>query len=916
MGCSSSKVDDLPAVALCRERCRFLDEAVHLRYALAEAHLAYLHSLKSVGVSLHRFFDQDLESLSVPDVIHTQERVISPRKPDIEKALKGGGGGALHHRRLNSDDGSHLHFHSDEDSDEDGEGDSDDDGDGFLHHHHDHDHSGSSSPLHGHQNVEHIQYGYGAPEEGLGYGFGNGVGDGFGAVNGGGGFVGGGGGGGFIGGGGGGGYVHMNYMKKQSMPSVVYQQKPVQQEVVHMGESSSSGIGGGDVGVGGSYVHMNYMRNQTTPSVVYQQKPMQQEVLHMGESSSSGGGGGAYQPYSAYPNYQNPRDYSLYGGGGYGYSEFSGGFSGSSQTVMPYVGPGPSSGASTSKPPPPPPSPPRASAWEFLNPFESFEKYYPTYPSSRDSRELREEEGIPDLEEEEDYAHEVVKEVHGTEKFVDVKGGAGGSYPKKVVPEDDHGKGIDVDALHTSRPSSSVDSDPMEYEVHMVDKKVVNDDKRAGDHVNVGRGAFKDDADVMKEIQVQFDHAAESGNDLALILEVGKLPYNRKHSAYQVSSKMLHAITPSLPSTSRSAEVEKADPASLDVDQELGFRSKSLSSLLHKLYLWEKKLYEEVKVEEKMRVLHERKSKKLKHLDERGADFNKVDATRALVRSLSTKIRIAIQVVDKISVKINKLRDEDFWPLLNETIQGLSKMWKSMLESHHNQCRAITEAKRLDAIALRKHLSDAHLEATLQLEHELLNWVLRFSSWVSAQKGFIRALDNWLMKCLLYVPEETADGTVPFSPGRMGAPPVFGVCHQWSQSLDRVSEKEVLDYMRDFATNVLHLWDRDKLEMRQRMTNDKDMDRRVKNLDREDQKIQKEIQALDKRMILVSGNDSGFAVTGQVVYQSDATKGGSLQVGLQRIFEAMEKFSGNSLKVYEELLQRIEDETGAENIDS
>lgn len=71
-----------------------------------------------------------------------------------------------------------------------------------------------------------------------------------------------------------------------------------------------------------------------------------------------------------------------------------------------------------------------------------------------------------------------------------------------------------------------------------------------------------------------------------------------------------------------------------------------------------------------MRVLHDRKIRKMKRLDEKGAESHKVDATRALVRSLSTKIRIAIQVVDKISVKINSLRDDDLWPQLNEFLQG------------------------------------------------------------------------------------------------------------------------------------------------------------------------------------------------------------------------------------------------------
>ena len=74
--------------------------------------------------------------------------------------------------------------------------------------------------------------------------------------------------------------------------------------------------------------------------------------------------------------------------------------------------------------------------------------------------------------------------------------------------------------------------------------------------------------------------------------------------------------------------------------------------------------------EEKLRVLRERKVKRLKHLDERGAEAYKVDSTQVEIRKLSTKIRIAIQVVESISQRINKLRDEELWPQINELIQG------------------------------------------------------------------------------------------------------------------------------------------------------------------------------------------------------------------------------------------------------
>lgn len=64
---------------------------------------------------------------------------------------------------------------------------------------------------------------------------------------------------------------------------------------------------------------------------------------------------------------------------------------------------------------------------------------------------------------------------------------------------------------------------------------------------------------------------------------------------------MLHAITPSsavlsLPSTLKNDAIEIADHAILDVEGDISSRARNISSTLQKLYLWEKKLSEEVKV--------------------------------------------------------------------------------------------------------------------------------------------------------------------------------------------------------------------------------------------------------------------------------------------------------------------------------
>ncbi|XP_073128202.1 uncharacterized protein [Henckelia pumila] len=815
MGCATSKLDDLPAVALCRERCAFLDEALRLRFALADAHAAYLLSLKAVGVSLHTFFIQDLDA--------SANRPPSPvlnlptqRKGDPHGHSSSSSENIHHlHSHSHSDSGSHLHFHSDSD-DEDADS---------LHN------NQVGSPVRNQQSYAGYMPGY----ENLNFNF----------------------------------------------------------------PGAAAGGGGG-----GGFMHINYMKNQATPSVVYTQRPMTPKTWHMDESSSVSAS--SYYPYSGYQDDSNrnpnPSSYANYNYGGYPNYGAGGGFYGVTSAAPAVYGGGLSSQQAVASSSKAPPSPPRSSGWDFLNPFDGFEKFYPATSSSRDSRDVREEEGIPDLEDEED---EVVKEVHGHQKFVD---SGRSSHSKPGISEANVQEANDAQLQYRSRPKVEMEADPVEYEVHMVDKKVVGADDRSKDQGSASgfkpRGGLKGDLEVVREIQLQFERASESGSELSKFLEVGKLPYKRRHGVNHVSSKMLHLpMVSSQPSTSN-----MTDPAFLDADQEVETRSRNLSSTLHKLYLWEKKLYEEVKAEEKMRVLHDRKSRKLKHLDERGAEASKVDATRTLVRSLSTKIKIAIQVVDKISVKINNLRDEELWPQLNDFIQGLTTMWKSMLECHRNQCQAIGDAKRLDAIAFRKHFSDAHFEATRQFERDLVNWTLRFSYWVDAQKGFVRALNSWLRNCLLYVPEETADGIVPFSPGRIGAPPVFVVCNQWWQSMERISEKEVVGSMRDFASNVLQLWDRDKAEMRQRMLVNKD-DRKIKNLDKEDLKIQKEILALDKRMVLLnSTNENGMPSTGHAVYQSETTKGGSLQASLQHVLEAMEGFTSNSLKVYEELLQRIEED--------
>uniref|UniRef100_A0A7N0UZQ2 BZIP transcription factor n=1 Tax=Kalanchoe fedtschenkoi TaxID=63787 RepID=A0A7N0UZQ2_KALFE len=821
MGCGSSKLDNLPAVALCRDRCGFLDEAMRLRFALAEAHLAYMQSLKDVGGSLQGFFDQDVDVLVGSPVL----LLPGVKKNGAVEVVEPSGSSSSelshsHHLVLDSDSGSDSHLDLNSDSEEEGEASSD-----SFHHHQLQ--GGFTDPL---LNAHHADpFGY----------------------------------------------------SREFQPEF-------------------------PGGFSRRFTHMYYMKNQAAPSVLYEQKQFSAETGYMDQSS--------YFDYGVYGHQKamagsSHGEYLNYGGGYY-------------RTAHQY-GDGVVAVGSRDdyKSPPPPPSPPRGSAWDFLNPFESvYDASYSAYPSSRELKEVREEEGIPELEEEEEVRHETVKEVYD-KKQADVVTEVARAVEKSEVGGDSEIEKVkDVDMLSPRRPSL-VEDDRLEYEVHSMEAaKVVEREERITAGVS-GEDNTKDAeprgvSDVVKDIQALFERAAEAGDELAALLEAGRLPYHKKHGAYPAPSEMLHAITPSLPMVfshpsksgiAQSSSLAVLDAAATDIDEVTGMKTKGLSITLQKLYLWEKKLCNEVKAEEKMRVIHDRKRRKLMQLDSKGADADKVVSTRALVRSLGTKIKVAIQVVDRISSTLNRIRDEELWPQVNQLIQGLSSMWKSMLECHRSQFQAIRDGRNLDTVISNRKFSEANLKATSDLEHELINWALRFTSWVGSQREFAKSLNNWLFKCLLYEPEETPDGVVPFSPGRIGAPPIFLICNQWVQALDQISEKEVVDAMRGLAMSVFSFWERDRLILRQNMVTNKELERQVRSLDREDHKIQKQIHALDKRVVSVSRASSGLPGPDQVVYQSD-TSNATLQDSLQHVFCSMEQFTAESSKVYDELLQRIEEE--------
>ncbi|KAK8623243.1 hypothetical protein V6N13_118131 [Hibiscus sabdariffa] len=525
----------------------------------------------------------------------------------------------------------------------------------------------------------------------------------------------------------------------------------------------------------------------------------------------------------------------------------------------------------------PPPPAPRSAAWDYLNFFdELYERYELPYSSTK---------AVKNKDESHDLEAHPVKQINGDEK-------SRANHRKAKGEENQSGKAVPIKNVEAPETES---------------KKKVDSPTDLNEPIN--QSVKQSVSEVMEELQALFEKASESGNEVLKMLDTGKFRYHHKRSVYQGSTKIFHMIT------SNSSETEsllsKSKISSLENDEIVS--SQNLSSILRKLCMWETKLYDEVRAEEKLRILYAKTCRQMKSLNQKGANARRVDSTRLSLRAISTKMRVAVQVIDKVAITINKLMDEELWPEVNELIQRLFGMWKVMLECHSCQCQKFMEAKCFDFIALNEKLNDAHLEVAMRLKLELQNWSLSFSTWIEAQRGFVKALNGWLRRCIIYEPEETADSVSPLSPGRGGAPLVFVILNKWSEAMDKdkLAEKEVAEAVLGLVLNVNRVVEQHTADMQQRIIADKDLERKVKTLEKEGQRMQKLMQARAKKMARLTREESDVLLPRDTTQRSDNMDASSLPYGLKQICMAMEKLAIHSRQAYEELHNCIEENEGS-----
>ncbi|XP_041013105.1 protein ALTERED PHOSPHATE STARVATION RESPONSE 1-like [Juglans microcarpa x Juglans regia] len=564
--------------------------------------------------------------------------------------------------------------------------------------------------------------------------------------------------------------------------------------------------------------------------------------------------------------------------------------------------------------PPSMPSPQRDFGWDFFNSFDSMRpEVISGYRRSSDDdlRVVREEEGIPELEEEGDREEQETK----------------------VVMVEENG-----DVEHESGVE----------EVKVVDGANVNQGEHKGltviDTPVVGRELL----DALKDIEDHFIRAFDSGKDVSRMLEANRVYLQSNlEEIKENSTKLIQAITCNRSTSSRTssckslvASSSKSSSTWTEYKNDLfddygGMASGSHSLTLGRLYAWEKKLYEEVKAGDSTRKIYEKKCLRLRNQDVRGDGEQTLDKTRAAVKDLYARILVAIRSAESISMRIQKLRDEELQPQIVELLKGLTRTWKIMLESHETQNKILFEVRSFTCPTFGKFCNDTHRLATLQLEAELHNWRACLMEYVTAQKRYVEALHGWLAKFVVPEVEFYSRGRNSAVPYRVDGPPLLVICRDWLASINKLPDKAVAFALKSFAKDVKALWVQQGEEQQQKRKVDslaKDIDRRIlafektesrfleskfTNLKLETEEENRDEYLTDKKDQLDSWRrklDVEKEKHHNCMQETQRITLNGFQTGFSTVFESLMEFSKASKKMYNDLVTCSENAEKAGNL--
>ncbi|KAF5470861.1 hypothetical protein F2P56_011349 [Juglans regia] len=491
--------------------------------------------------------------------------------------------------------------------------------------------------------------------------------------------------------------------------------------------------------------------------------------------------------------------------------------------------------------------------------FQDGKGMYQGLENADDIRQFREEEGIPELEDEEEKTSS-----HEREESLDSEGEFDEPSADTLVRSFEN-----LNRVHDHAADNSLHSMPSAQNVAL-ETELLNREKENSPYLSPMRATSKvvalptdqdkapskedcieskvppkDVFSSIRDIEFLFMKASESGKEVPRMLEANKLNFRPIFPGFErggsMTSKFLKTcfscgedpsqvqeepaenstkyLTWHRTTSSRSSSTRNPLGANSkdDIEDFIGnslenfcMNSGSHASTLDRLYAWERKLYDEVKASGMVRREYDLKCKTLRQLETNGESTSKIDKTRAVVKDLHSRIRVAIHRIDSISKRIEELRDKELQPQLEELIEGLSRMWKVMSECHKLQSDIIKAAQRNGNTKLSIQ-SESHRQVTIHLEDELSSLSQSFLKWFAAQKSYLQAIDGWLSKCAP-VPQKSSKRKRKPEPRSLRdiGPPIYATCGTWLEKLKDLEKpasssiKQVVDAIKDLGVATAH----------------------------------------------------------------------------------------------------------------
>ncbi|KAK2982621.1 hypothetical protein RJ640_015000 [Escallonia rubra] len=547
-------------------------------------------------------------------------------------------------------------------------------------------------------------------------------------------------------------------------------------------------------------------------------------------------------------------------------------------------------------PVPPPPPESKGMAWDYFFMVENMPG--PSLSEAEEVTEERGEEGGGEGEEGFDERYGEMDNVGGVELKTPEKAGA-------------VGEGYTTEEMET--PVGVGEKGERQF---MHSNTAPPDVRRGSGGGKVGSSANL--LKILNDIDDHFLKASECAQEVSKMLEATRLHYhsnfadNRGHIDH--AARVMRVIT-----WNRSFRgMPNGDGGKDDFDAE---EYETHATVLDKLLAWEKKLYEEVKAGELMKLEYQRKVSLLNKQKKRGVSSESLEKTKAAVSHLHTRYIVDMQSLDSTVSEVNHIRDDQLYPKLVALVDGMSNMWQSMCMHHDNQQDIVAGLRSLDISGAPKETSTHHHGRTVQLWNVVQEWHLQFEKLVTHQKQYIQALSSWLK--LNLVPIESNLKEKISSPPRIQTPPIQALLHSWHDQLEKLPDEVAKSAIGSFAavikTIIVHQDEEMKMKEKCEETRkeflrksqafddwyQKHMQRRTPPDDMDPERGDANDNSVAERQAVVEGlkkrlEEELAAHQKQCVQVRDKSLG-SLKIRLPELFRAMSEYSHACLDAYERL---------------